>query len=130
MRGRNGFSARRDDDDGPQFALAAAGKVAAVQGLVTVGIAADAALGGSRVAVPWFGRSLLDRVIATRDPQAVNRAFMVIGFLWLLSVGLGVLRNLVTLSLGQRAIRDIREQVIGHILMLPVVYSIRRAAAT
>ena len=74
------------------------------------------------LAVPWFGRTLLDRVIATRDPQAVNRAFLVIGFLWLLSVGLGVLRNLVTLSLGQRAIRDIREQVIGHILQLPVVY--------
>ena len=74
------------------------------------------------LAVPWFGRTLLDRVIATRDPEAVNRAFLVIGVLWLLSVGLGVLRNLVTLSLGQRAIRDIREQVIGHILQLPVVY--------
>jgi len=74
------------------------------------------------LAVPWFGRTLLDRAIATRDPQAVNRTFLVIGLLWLLSVGLGVLRNLVGLSLGQRAIRDIRENVIGHMLLLPVVF--------
>ena len=74
------------------------------------------------LAVPWFGRAMLDRVIASRDAQDVNRGFLLIGLLWISSVGLGLARNLLTLNLGQRVIRDVRQRFIAHVLCLPVAF--------
>lgn len=74
------------------------------------------------LAVPWIGRSVLDRVVATRAAADVNHAFLVLGALWLIAAALILARNMLINHLGYRVITDLRQRVIVQALQLPVAY--------
>jgi ATP-binding cassette, subfamily B, bacterial MsbA len=80
------------------------------------------ATAGVTLLVPWFGRTMIDRLAASRSARDVDEGFLVIAALWTASVALGLARNVATLHLGQRVIRDLRRSVTAHVMGLPVAF--------
>jgi len=74
------------------------------------------------LSVPWIGRWALDRIVTTRDPDEVDYAFLVLGFLWLLAIGLSFVRDLLTTQVSHLVARDLRHHIVVHALRLPVPY--------
>jgi ABC-type multidrug transport system fused ATPase/permease subunit len=83
-----------------------------------VGVAASVAA----LSVPWIGRWALDRIVTTRDPGEVDYAFLVVGILWVLSIGLNFVRDLLTTQISHLVARDLRHHIVVHALRLPVPY--------
>jgi ABC-type multidrug transport system fused ATPase/permease subunit len=92
------------------------------RGWFVCGIAAALLASVTALAVPWFGRWALDHIVSTRAQSDVNRAFFVLGALWLSSVGLNFLRDVFAAQIGHRVIADVRQYVVDHVLHLPVAY--------
>jgi subfamily B ATP-binding cassette protein MsbA len=80
------------------------------------------AAAGVALLVPWFGRTIVDRLAASRSARDVDQGFLVIAALWILSVVLGLVRNMATLDLGQRVIHDLRRRVTAHVMRLPIAF--------
>jgi subfamily B ATP-binding cassette protein MsbA len=92
------------------------------RGLVSIAVAVTLLASVVALAIPWFGRSALDRVVATRATADVNHAFLVLGLLWLVAAALNLARDVLTNRLGHRIVTDLRQKVIVHALQLPVTY--------
>src|SRR3712207_3865553 len=74
------------------------------------------------LAVPWFGRRVLDEVMVSRAPSDVTHGFFVLGILWIAAVGLTLVRDVLAASTGHRVIADIRQILGQHAVHLPVAY--------
>jgi ABC-type multidrug transport system fused ATPase/permease subunit len=74
------------------------------------------------LSVPWFGRWALDGIASSLAPEDVNDGFLVLGGLWLVAVMLAFLRDLLSSRLGHRITSDLRAEIVGHSLRLPLAY--------
>src|SRR5688572_15152862 len=87
---------------------------------VAIGLTLLASL--AALAIPWFGRFALDEIVDTRAAQTIDRAFLVLGSLWLLAAGLAYTRELITQRVGHGVIADLRARLVEHALTLRASY--------
>ncbi len=92
------------------------------QGRVSIAVAVTLLASVVALAIPWFGRPALDRVVATRAAADVHHAFLVLGVLLLVTAALNLARDVLTNRLGHRIVTDLRQKMIVHALQLPVAY--------
>ena len=74
------------------------------------------------LAIPWFGRFALDEIVETRAAQTIDRAFLVLGSLWLVAAVLAYTRDLITQRVGHGVIADLRARLVEHALTLRASY--------
>jgi ABC-type multidrug transport system fused ATPase/permease subunit len=92
------------------------------RGRLLGGICVALLASGAALAVPWVGRWALDGIVSTRDPAHVNRALLVVGALWALSLALNFARDVISATMGYRVIADVRQSLVAHAFDLPVAY--------
>ena len=74
------------------------------------------------LAIPWFGRFALDEIVETRAAQTIDRAFVVLGSLWLVAAVLAYTRDLIIQRVGHGVIADLRTRLVEHALTLRASY--------
>jgi ABC-type multidrug transport system fused ATPase/permease subunit len=92
------------------------------RGRLLAGIVVALLASGAALSVPWVGRWALDGIVSTRDPAHVNRALLLVGALWAVSLGLNFARDVISSTMGYRVIADVRQSLVAHAFDLPVAY--------
>lgn len=71
---------------------------------------------------PWITKLALDQAIPARDPRLLTALAAAYATSLLLAFALGYVQTLITTSIGQRVMYDLRREIFGHLQRLELPY--------